>query len=192
MNMAKVKNIHGGGSKTNINGQSFEDKFDLERLFKESNKNYNIVDHNNRKFKSKFKDIFLDDDVLFGHIIQKHSIKTFFEENNINIYEVISQLLLPDDILVLIEEKTVYIIEKKYQSRFGSVDEKIQTGPFKKHQYKKLFEPVGYKIKYLYILNEFYNDKKYNDVLDYLKLNDCDCHIETFPDEIVNLTKTVE
>ena len=72
----------------------------------------------------------------------------------------------------------MYIIEMKYQSQSGSVDEKLQTCDFKKKQYEKLLKPLSIKVEYYYFLNDWFNQDKYKDVFDYIKKVGCKYFIE--------------
>ena len=47
--------------------------------------------------------------------------------------------------------KTIYVIEKKYQARSGSVDEKLQTCDFKKKIYIRLTKDLKKFMKIEYI-----------------------------------------
>jgi hypothetical protein len=66
----------------------------------------------------------------------------------------------PDEAYVDPEQKIVFIIEKKFQQGPGSVDEKIQTGPFKLEHYKELFP--NYKVYYMYCLSDWFKRDEYN------------------------------
>jgi hypothetical protein len=46
----------------------------------------------------------------------------------------------PDEFFINIEKRVAFIIEKKTQKVMGSVDEKIQTAPFKKYALYKKFK----------------------------------------------------
>ena len=63
---------------------------------------------------------------------------------------LVSKKLLPDEAFVNNITRTIYIIEKKFQHRAGSVDEKLQTCDFKLKQYKKLANLVGFDIEYIF------------------------------------------
>ena len=63
----------------------------------------------------------------------------------------------------------------------GSVDEKLQTCDFKLRQYKKMFEPIGLNVKYVYVLNDWFKKKEYADVLAYIKSVDCDYFFNELP-----------
>jgi len=60
-------------------------------------------------------------------------------------------------------------IEKKFQNANGSVDEKLQTFGFKLWQYSKLFNPLNIKVKYFYVLSDWFKQNKYADTLEYMK-----------------------
>ena len=62
----------------------------------------------------------------------------------------------------------------KFQKVAGSVDEKLQTCDFKKKQYTKLMGPIGIRVDYIYILNDWFNVPAYRDVLGYIKEVGCD------------------
>ena len=129
--MERKKNIHGGGSNTNKNGLSFEEKTNLLAALKDE-KNIEIKNEN---------EIYVDNE-LFGFYYEKYKFyKDFLEKKlNINWKERVGRQMLPDAVFVNIKTKTVYIFEKKYQERSGSVDQKIETCGFKKKQYNKLLQ----------------------------------------------------
>jgi len=93
----------------------------------------------------------------------------------------ISKRLLSDDVVLVLVDKTLFIIETEFQTVAGSVDEKLQTCDFKLRQYKKLFEPIGLKVKYAYVLNDWFKKPEYKDVLDYIKSVDCDYFFYELP-----------
>ena len=61
----------------------------------------------------------------------------------------------------------MFIIEKKFQQTSGSVDEKIQTGYFKKMHYEELF--THFKIYYIYCLSDWFKKEEYKSTINYLK-----------------------
>ena len=95
--------------------------------------------------------------------------------------KLISKKLLPDDAILVLVSKTLFILEKKFQAVEGSVDEKLQTCDFKLKQYKKLVEPLGLKVRYAYMLHKWFQHKKYADVLDYIQSVGCDYFFEELP-----------
>ena len=75
---------------------------------------------------------------------------------------------------MVIVRETLFIIEVKYQQVEGSVDEKLQTCDFKRKQYLKLVVGLGLKVEYVYVLNDWFKDPRYKDVLNYI--NSVNCH----------------
>lgn len=137
--------------------------------------------------RSSLKEMFLkingfsiNDDFLF---LDNKKVATFFTKNkiytkllkpnNIDYKEYISKKLLPDDCLLILNNKTLFIIEIKFQKVFGSVDEKLQTCDFKNKQYNKLLKPLNINVKYVYLLNDWFKNEKYKDTLDYIKSVNC-------------------
>lgn len=94
---------------------------------------------------------------------------------------LISKKLLPDDALLVIVRETLFIIEVKYQQVAGSVDEKLQTCNFKRKQYQKLVQAIALKVEYVYILNDWFKDPSYKDVLDYINSVNCHYRFNTLP-----------
>jgi hypothetical protein len=121
----------------------------------------------------------LDDVVYFKDkkvacLYQKHNLyKKLLEPKNIDYSKIISKKLLPDDAILVISNNTLYIVEIKFQGVAGSVDEKLQTCDFKNKQYQKLFSSLGIKVKYVYILNEWFGKPEYADVLRYVDSVGC-------------------
>ncbi|MDA9753706.1 hypothetical protein N9V35_00695 [bacterium] len=160
----------GGGAKTNVNGLAFEGRTNLLDAFK-ADKNFEIV-------RSK---VFYNNQ-LIGEYLEKHSFyKDFLEPNGISYRDINSKKYLPDSVFYNHKNKTVYIIEKKFQEQGGSVDEKIQTCGFKKHIFSKLITPMGLKIEYYYLLNDWFDQSQYNDVFDYIKEVGCKYFINFIP-----------
>ncbi len=105
----------------------------------------------------------------------KHKLyNNLLKPNKIDYSELISKKLLPDEAILILSGKTLYIIEIKFQEVTGSVDEKLQTCDFKNKQYKKLLSPLEITVKYVYILNEWFKKPEYKDVLEYV--NSVGCH----------------
>ena len=87
----------------------------------------------------------------------------------------------------------VYIIEKKTQSRSGSVDEKLQTCDFKLKQYKKLFAPLNKEVSYSYLLDKkWFGQEKYKDVLDYIISIGCKYYYNYIPFDVMGLPLPLE
>ncbi|MGI9305722.1 MAG: hypothetical protein ACR2P5_00280 [Gammaproteobacteria bacterium] len=125
-------------------------------------------------------------DVLFNgervaRSFKKYDFYRFLEENGINWSAALSKRLLPDDALLVVVRETLFIIEIKYQQVAGSVDEKLQTCDFKRKQYLKLVSPMGLRVEYVYLLNDWFKKKEYKDVLDYIHSVNCHYKFNTLP-----------
>jgi len=76
----------------------------------------------------------------------------------------------------VIVNNTFFILEIKFQEVQGSTDEKLQTCDFKIKQYRKLLSRLNVEIKFIYILNDWFNKPEYKDVLDYIISIDGCCY----------------
>lgn len=170
--------IRGGtaGSRT-LTGLNFERETDL-RTSLLTNENIVIKEHE-----------VYEGTTLVGYILQKHDFyKKFLKTNQIDYREKISKKLLPDEAYFCLLKNTLIIIEKKYQEVAGSVDEKLQTCDFKKKQYEKLCESLnGVKVEYVYVLNDWFKDKAYKDVLEYVKEVGCKYYFDQLPYELFGI-----
>lgn len=125
-----------------------------------------------------------------AELYQKHKLyKNFLKPQGIDYVRIISKKLLPDDAIFLIKDKTLFIIEIKFQEVAGSVDEKLQTCDFKNKQYKKLFSSLGISVKYVYVLNKWFEKLEYKDVLEYVKSVGCYYFFYTIPFDFLGLPK---
>lgn len=103
-----------------------------------------------------------------AHIFKKYAFNTFLETRGIGWRQHLSKQLLPDNAIYVIVNNTMLILEVKTQYTVGSVDEKVQTYDYKKKQYKKLLFQLNMEVEYIYILDEWFRQPKYKDVLDYV------------------------
>ncbi len=164
-----------GGSNT-ISGSVFELKVDLSSALA----NIKDIEVDNYEVKKNGK--------VIGNVFKKHDLyKYLIKKHNINWKDRISKKLLPDDAYFCINTKTLTIIEKKFQSGSGSVDEKIQTCDFKKKQYEKLVKGLNIKIQFVYVLNDWFKDTKYRDVLAYIRQVRCNYYFNELPINLFNL-----
>ncbi len=118
----------------------------------------------------------------------KNDLYTFLlKEHNLKWSDVLSKRLLPDDALYVINNNTVYIIEKKNQQVAGSVDEKLQTCDFKKKQYQRLFSMLNYEVEYVYLLSDWFKSPAYKDILGYIISVNCHYYFEYIPLQVLGL-----
>lgn len=137
-------------------GLIYEDKVDLA-TFIAKQKKYTVKDCNV---------LYLGECV--AHIFKKYAFNTFLETRGIDWRQHLSKQLLPDNAIYVIVNNTMLILEVNTQHTVGSVDEKVQTNDYKKKQYKKLLFQLNMEVEYIYILDEWFRQPKYKDVLDYV------------------------
>lgn len=160
--MVKTPNRFGGGARTNANGLYFEQTTALDTALE--NAGYRVTRHE-----------VYDGNTLIGLSVQKHNFyKIFLEPHHIDYTAHNSKKWLPDECFVNLITNTVYIIEKKFQNTPGSVDEKLPNCDFKKKEYVKLCQPIGFNVEYLYVFNDWFTQDIYADTLHYIE--DVGCH----------------
>lgn len=150
----KVKNrgTGAGGSNTNTNGKKYENETLLSNNFEVVEKK--MIKKNNKTY---YEIKFYGSDIKYIHLEQ--SIFNMFMEE---IGEKNNQIKSapgcrnPDDAYVDLENKKIFIVEKKFQQTGGSVEEKIQTGFFKKKHYSKLYP--NFEINYMYCLSSWFKN----------------------------------
>lgn len=115
-------------------------------------------------------------------LLQKSKLYTgFLEPRKVDHAKIISRRLLPDDAIFVAASNVLTIVEKKWQETEGSVDEKLQTCHFKKRQYEKLARGTGASVQYFYVLNDWFSNPRYRDVLDYIRDVGCDYFFGAIP-----------
>lgn len=140
------KGTGAGGSNTNKNGLSYEDRTEL------------IKDYDFIEIKKIDK---YTSEIVFLQNMNKSFLQTkqsgFFlcmkEYKDVEITKA-HGCKNPDDCYIDLVKKTIFIIEKKFQQTSGSVCEKIQTPHFKKWQYKRTFP--GWNIVYIYCFSDWF------------------------------------
>ena len=163
-----IKSGKGGGNTRT--GLIFEGKTDLSTFLK-NQPHYDIIDF----------DVFYDGKKV-AEVYKKHKFyNIFLKKLGIDWTQYISKQLLPDDSIFVLLNNKLFIIECKHQEVAGSVDEKLQTCDFKKKQYKKLMAPVNIDVEYIYLLDDWFRNKKYTDVLNYIHSVGCDYYFEYIP-----------
>ena len=164
----------GTGGYNTQTGLLFENKVDLLTLIRRL-PNYEV------KWSRKVGQEIIFRGRLVARCFKKHGFYKFLEENQVDWKKKISKQLLPDDALLVIVRETLFIIEVKYQQVAGSVDEKLQTCDFKRKQYLKLVSPLGLKVEYVYVLNDWFKKSTYRDVLDYIHSVNCHYKFNELP-----------
>lgn len=148
----------GGGSKTIQNGLSYEKLTNIDSEF-------NII-----SVDKHFKIICFKKSNTIMKIPQKSNL---FASMNNKLNKNITKAhgcKKPDECYINETNKTIFILEKKFQQTSGSVCEKIQTSEFKIWQYSRSFSE--YKIIYMYCLSDWFkkNCKAELEYLEYKKV----------------------
>ena len=119
---------------------------------------------------------------LVARVFKKYKFyNVFLVELGIDWRDYISKQLLPDDSIYVLLNNILFIIECKHQETAGSVDEKLQTCDFKKKEYQKLMSRANIDVEYIYLLDNWFRNPKYKDVLDYIQSVGCDYYFEYIP-----------
>jgi len=166
--------LGGKGGCNTTTGLDFEKKVDFQTLL-EKIPGYHIKESNRAG-----RDVYFNGEIV-ARCFRKSQFYTYLKENSIDWKQYISKRLLPDDALLVIVRETLFIIEVKYQQVAGSVDEKLQTCDFKRKQYVKLVSPLGLKVEYVYVLNDWFKVPGYKDVLEYVNSVNCHYKFDTLP-----------
>ncbi len=164
-----------GGANTKT-GLAFEGKIDF-LTFIAKQKNYSVNEHiifyNGEEVAKSFK---------------KYGLYKYLEEQGIDYQNFISKRLLPDDAIFVITNNTFFILEIKFQEVAGSTDEKLQTCDFKIKQYRKLLAQLNVEVEYIYILNDWFKEAGYKDVLDYIiSVKGCSYYFDYLPLQKIGL-----
>lgn len=173
--MPRTPNKFGGGARTNANGLYFEQTTSL---------NTALIDAG---YRIRGVEVF-DGASLIGLSVQKHDFyKYFLEPNRIDFTSYNSKKWLPDECFVNLKTDTVYIIEKKFQNCSGSVDEKLPNCDFKRKEYEKLCNPIGFDVEYLYVFNDWFKKSVYRDTLEYIEDVECNYFYNEIPLDFLGL-----
>ena len=166
-------NKSGGGANTNKVGLLFERTTSIHELLLKDG--YKISGHR-----------ILKNSKIVAELYPKHALyNILFKAQNHDYAKIISKKLLPDQGILV--GNVFYILEVKFQAGSGSVDEKLQTCHFKKRQYEKILTPLGYKVKFIYILNDWFQRPEYKDVLEYIKEVGCQYFFNGIPLKVIGL-----
>lgn len=164
-----------GGGRT-ITGLRFESRVTLEKVIA-AIPNYKVSN-----------DVVYFKGTKVAEFYPKHKLyKNLLQPNHIDYSKIISKKLLPDETILILKDKTLFIIEIKFQEVAGSVDEKLQTCDFKNKQYKKLLAPLDISVKYVYVLSDWFKNPAYKDVLNYVESVGCYYFFNELPMEFLGL-----
>lgn len=157
-----------GGANTNASGLPFEMKTDLKKLLEASG------------YEVKKGQVFLEGQPI-GELAGQNKIYDFLKNKETIVQPPRVGRLRPDEALYVAETDTLFIVEKKNQTVGGSTDEKIQTAVYKVHYYNMLLEGTGIKLKFMYLLSDWFRNEKYELVIDWLQDNGVAVYFEEIP-----------
>ncbi|PNV83660.1 MAG: hypothetical protein C0627_03740 [Sulfurimonas sp.] len=170
--------IGGGNTQTGIH---FEGIVDIVTYLQNDVEGYSCIQKSlNSKRQSMGFDIYYNGQ-LVAESFKKHELYRYLDYIGVDWKNILSKRLLPDDAIYVINNNVVFIIEVKYQEVGGSVDEKLQTCGFKLNQYRRLFAPLNHNVEYIYILNDWFRKREYQDTLDYIISMNCKYYFEYLP-----------
>jgi hypothetical protein len=171
------RNTHGGGANTNANGLEFEFGTDLKTSMEAAGFQIEVFNINGVKQVSPMAYQVYRSGRLVGYIISQwrlYDYLNFIARSEDSGWTMnLSKKLKPDEAFFNVQTNSLHIIEKKAQAGTGSVDEKLQTFPFKIRQYKRLVEGLSVNgqsitVHYVYCLDRFFQKKEYKDLFDYM------------------------
>lgn len=167
------KGTGAGGAKTNLNGIKFEEDIYLKQWINKAG--YEVNDITCSTKRSELYGIYNKQKKLIAYYGRQGKVYGALKEligshfSNIYIDQILSKKINPDAFILNIEKRTLHIFEKKWQQTPGSVDEKIQTAPFKVEMFTKLLRQFDIKVTYDYILSEYFKSASYRNVKEYYK-----------------------
>ena len=179
-----LANKYGGGTNTNKHGLQFEQDTSLYDAIKNAGLKTEQVSEDEAPLTHK---VFQNNEFI-GYITGKKQLyKHFLNPRGVNQKEIHTKEMQPDDVFINIKEQIAYIFEKKFQNTAGSTDEKLHGCDFNKRQFQKLFEPIGYKVEYIYILNDWFKQPVYGDSLQYMTDTGCKYYFNELPLDVIGL-----
>lgn len=162
-----------GGANTNLHGIAFEESVYLRNWIE----NAGFVLKNVHKT-TKRVELFeiYDQEKFVGYYGRQGQIYNALKKidnkkfSTPYIKSVLSKKIHPDAFILTFNPKRLTIFEKKWQQSSGSVDEKIQTAPFKLEMFEKLTRGSGIQCQYHYILSDWFQKDEYRNVREYYEL----------------------
>lgn len=153
------QNKHGGGANTNLNGKNFEGITDLTDGINAELVGKYCISEKKMNDKKKVKVYQIHDiqrDEYVGSIYQQSRLYDWLKTKNIEYKKYNSKRWMPDEAFINDRNKTLYIIEKKYQAGAGSVDEKVFGFPNKRRFYQRMVNELDYQVEFIFLGNSEY------------------------------------
>lgn len=97
----------------------------------------------------------------------------------------------PDNCIINLITKTIYIIEVKFQHKDGSVDEKPQAYLFRQRYFNDLLKSTGMKVKLIYVFSDWFKKEKYNYLRKNMDMDDVKYYYNELPPHAIGLTENM-
>ena len=165
----------GFGGANILAGLNFESKVDFQKLLGK------IPGYSIAKIPDKAGVGVFFDRKLVARYFKKDDFNKFLHEFKIDWHKMLSKKPMPDEAMLVIVRETLFIFEVKYQQVADSIDEELMLCDFKRKQYLKLVTPLGLKVEYVYVLNDWFKKPEYKDVLDYIQSVNCHYKFNELP-----------
>ena len=92
----------------------------------------------------------------------------FYDYFGIKWNNFLSKRIIPDEVVINHRNETIYVIEKKNQTTYGSNDEKLLGCEFKKMKYEQMLADTGYKVQMIYLCNDWFKRPCYKDTFEFM------------------------
>ncbi len=161
----KNKGTGAGGANTVLNGGAYEQITSIEKLLEKKGWEKKSFETNTDYYFVK-----IDGNKKLVYVKQ-NGLKTYMEQ-----FYSESAIRKPDEAFLIITKNenkdliNIKILEKKYQSKDGSVDVKLWAGPSLKREYE-LYYNEKYQVDYAFSLSKFLIDKLKSNQLKWIILN---------------------
>lgn len=172
-------NTHGGGATTTRNGLAFEQDTDLAESMQRAGVSMALLPKWN---KTAAYAVFDKNGQRIGTVCkQARFYHEFVEPHGIIWSDILDVQITPDDVFIDDEHKIVHIVEKKFQSRPGSTDEKPRGCEYNLRAYRKLCASTGYDVQYTYVANDWWKQKKYCQLIEFVREKGCGWYFNDIP-----------
>jgi hypothetical protein len=148
-----------GGAGTNATGLPFEEKTSLTKYLK-----CEPMIRFGRGKNDTHIPISITDTLLLKRLT-KNGLNKYMERYHADsVCSDCKKKYQPDEAFIDSDRNIIWILEKKFQSVSGSVDEKLETGFIKKLHYEEE-QFTGFTIHYAYVLNNWFKQPCYDRIL---------------------------
>ena len=168
------KGTGAGGAKTNETGLAFEKINHVKNWIEKKGYKLNLLCKSDKENSILYE--IIENGEVIGYYGKQGKLYLALEKiepliTNKYTKKVLSKLINPDAFIISKKPKALTIFEKKWQQSSGSVDEKIQTAPFKVQMFEKLLKNFNIPVRYQYLLSNWFRNAQYRNVKEYYEDN---------------------